>query len=127
MKRTIILAGPLQRERAHAAIDAAQDGWVVTIKEPARNLEQNAMLWVILGAFADQLVWPVNGELVKLEAEEWKSILSAAFKKESARIAQGVDGGIVMLGMRTSKMGKREFSEFLEFLHMVAADRGVKL
>jgi hypothetical protein len=30
-----------------------------------------------------------------------------------------------MLGLRTSKMGKKQFSEFLDFLHSVAADRGV--
>lgn len=30
-----------------------------------------------------------------------------------------------MLGLRTSKMGKRKFSDFLEFLHATAVDRGV--
>jgi hypothetical protein len=52
-------------------------------------------------------------------------LLSAAFRKETNRVAQGLDGGFVMLGQRTSKFGKREFSEFLEFLWATAADRGV--
>ncbi len=35
--------------------------------------------------------------------------------------------GMVMLGRRTSKMGKRQFAEFIEFIQSVAADRGVNL
>lgn len=32
---------------------------------------------------------------------------------------------LVLLGARTSKFNRKEFSDFLEFLHSVAADRGV--
>lgn len=115
------------RRRAQLAIAQAPDGYVVTIKEPTRNLEQNALLWVLLDAFAQQLEWPVNGQMCKLTAEEWKDVLTAAYKRETQRIAMGLDGGMVILGMRTSKMGKREFAEFLEFVMAVAADRGVEL
>jgi hypothetical protein len=88
-------------------------------------LDQNCALWPILEAFSEQLKWPVNGAMVSMAAEEWKDVLSAAFRRETARVAMGLDGGVVMLGCRTSKMGKREFSEFLEFLHATAAARGV--
>jgi len=37
----------------------------------------------------------------------------------------GLNGGVVMLGMRTSKMSKATFSEWLEFLHATAVARGV--
>ena len=82
-------------------------------------------MWPILEAFSAQLEWPVNGKMVKLTPEEWKDILAAAFKGERVRLAQGLDGGIVMLGLRTSKMTKKTFSEWLEFLHATAAARGV--
>jgi hypothetical protein len=62
-----------------------------------------------------------------MSPEEWKDVLSSAYRKESARLAMGLDGGVVMLGMRTSQMGKREFAEFIEFLQSVAADRDVEL
>jgi hypothetical protein len=39
----------------------------------------------------------------------------------------GLNGGVVMLGLRTSRMSKREFSEYLEFLHATAAERGVRI
>lgn len=126
-KATFILAHPTARQRAVDAVRNAPDGFCVTVAEPSRNLEQNAAQWPILQAFADQLKWPVNGSMESLTAEEFKDILTAAFKRETVRVAMGLDGGMVMLGARTSQMGKREFSEWLEFLHSTAALRGVEL
>lgn len=125
--RAFVLAHEEARRRAIEAVRDAPAGMVVQIKEPTRNLSQNAALWVLLQAFSEQLLWPVNGHMTKLTAEEFKDILSAAFKSETVRVAQGLNGGVVMLGARTSKMSKREFSEFLEFVHMVAAERGVEV
>ena len=127
MKQTYILAHPTARQRAVDAVRNAPDGFCVTVAEPSRNLEQNAAQWPILQAFADQLKWPVNGSMESLTAEEFKDILTAAFKRETVRVAMGLDGGMVMLGARTSQMGKREFSEWLDFLHATAAARGVEL
>lgn len=108
------------------AVKNEPEGRVVTISDQTRTVEANAAMWPILEAFSEQLEWPVNGRMTKLDSESWKDLLSAAFKRESARIAMALDGqGVVMLGLRTSKMGKREFSEFLEFLHATAVDRGV--
>lgn len=121
----IVLEHDLARRRAVAEVANAPTGNVVTIKEPTRSLEQNAAMWPILQAFSNQLEWPVNGRAVKMTPEEWKAVLTAAFKGEQVRLAMGLAGGVVMLGLRTSKMGKREFSDFLEFLWATAADRGV--
>jgi hypothetical protein len=121
------LSHDLARRRAVEAVASAPAGYVITIKEPSRTLDQNAALWPLLTEFSEQLLWPVNGRMVKMEPEEWKDVLSAAFRGEQARLASGLDGGVVMLGLRTSKMGKRQFSEFLDFLNATAVDRGVKL
>ena len=126
MKRAFILgAHPMSRTLAVQAVSAAPDGRVVTIGEPGRSSEQNATQWPILEAFSQQLQWPVNGRMVTMTADEWKAVLSAAFRSEQARLAMGLDGGVVMLGQRTSNFGKKEFSDWLEFLHATAADRGV--
>ena len=127
MKQTFVLSHELARRRAVAAVVNAPEGHVITVSEPTRNLDQNAALWPILQAFSDQLQWPVNGRACTLTPDEWKDILSAAFKAERVRLAMGLDGGVVMLGLRTSQMGKREFSDFLDFLNATAADRGVEL
>jgi hypothetical protein len=65
--------------------------------------------------------------MCQLSPEEWKDILSAAFRRETVRVAMGLDGGMVMLGARTSTMGKKEFSEWLDFLNATAALRGVNV
>ncbi len=125
MRKTFIL--PIGRERALEAVRTAPDGFAVTVAERTRSLEQNAAQWPILQAFADQLQWPVNGSMVSMSADEWKDVLSAAFRRETVRVAMGLDGGMVMLGMRTREMSKSDFSEWLDFLHATAATRGVKL
>lgn len=125
MRRTFILAHETARKRAEECVRTAPDWYSVTVAEPNRSLEQNAAQWPILEAFSHQLEWPVNGQFVKLSPEEWKDILSAAFRGENVRLAAGLNGGVVMLGMRTSKMPKKQFSDWLEFLHATAADRGV--
>lgn len=124
-KRVFYLMHETARRGCAAFLAAAPEGWRVTFEEPKRNLEQNSLLWVLLTAFAEQLQWPVNGEMVKLSPDEWKHILSAAYSRESQRVAMGLDGGMVMLGMRTSRMSKRAFAEFIEFIQATAAHRGV--
>lgn len=126
-KRTYGLVHAEARRRAAQDCMTAPDGWMVTVSEPSRSLEQNAAQWPILQAFADQLQWPVNGKMEWLTADEWKDILTAAFDRETVRVAMGLGGGMVMLGKRTSQMGKRTFGEWLEFLHATAAARDVDL
>ena len=123
-KQLFILAHDMARQRAIDAVRNAPAGFRVVVEEPKRNLDQNAAMWPILEAFSEQLQWPVNGVMTTLTKEEWKDILSAAFRKEQ-RVAMGLDGGFVMLGQRTSRFTKREFSDWLEFLHATAAARGV--
>lgn len=127
MSKEFFILRPFNRSLAKGAIDRAPDGFVVTVQEPKRSLEQNAAQWPMLEAFSQQLQWPVNGQMVRMTAEEWKDVLTSAFRQEQPRLAMGINGGVVMLGQRTSKFGKREFSEWIEFLHSVAADRGVDL
>lgn len=127
MKRMFRLVHAQARQGAAQAVKEAPDGFVVTVAEPTRSLDANAAMWVILQAFADQLQWPVNGAMVWMTAEEWKDVLSAAYKRESVKVAMGLDGGMVMLGSRTSKFSVREMGEFIEFLNATAAARDVDL
>lgn len=96
-------------------------GHQVRTAPPARNLDQNAALWALLGEISAQVVW--YGQ--KLTPEEWKDVLTASLKKQKA--VPGIDGGFVICGQSTSKMSKSEFSELLELAHAFAAQQGVKL
>ena len=115
-----VMAHKQARTNAKAAIDAADDGCIVTIKPPTRNLEQNAALWALLNEISKQVEWYGN----MLTTDEWKNVFTASLKKE--KVVPGIGGGFVVLGQRTSKMSKSEFSELLELAHAFAADRGVK-
>ena len=108
-----------------AQVLQADRRWLLTIKQETRTESQNRLMWPILTAFSHQLLWPVNGRMETLPPEEWKDILTAAWAGESVRLAMGLSGGVVMLGQRTSKFTKQQFSEFVEFLYATAADREV--
>jgi hypothetical protein len=125
MSGRFILAHDIARRRAVAAVADAPAGFIVTLEEPTRTTEQNAVQWPYLTAFSRQLKWPVNGEMVTMTPDEWKDVLTAAFQGETVRLAMGMSGGVVMLGLRTSRMGKRRFSEWIDFLKATAAMRNV--
>lgn len=101
--------------------------WVLTIKPETRTQAQNRLLWPLLTAFSKQLLWPINGRMEKIEPEDWKDIITATLKGEQVRLAMGLNGGVVMLGQRTSKFTKAEFSELIDFIYATAADRDVTL
>lgn len=126
-KRIFKLVHDQARANAVQFVKEAPAGYAVTVQAPTRSLEANAAMWPILQAFADQLQWPVNGAMVWMSPDEWKDVLSAAFRRESVRVAMGLDGGMVMLGSRTSKFSVKEMSDFLEFLNATAAARDVDL
>ena len=100
---------------------------VIRPKEEKRTSGDNAHQWPILHAFADQIRWPVNGELIKMSAEDWKDVLTAAYKEETVRLAQGLNGGVVMLGVRTREIPKKEWPQWIEFLNWAVAEKGVKV
>lgn len=125
MKRIFKLVHTTAREGAVQAVKEAPEGYIVKVEEPSRTLDQNAAQWPILQAFANQLQWPINGQMMSITDEDWKDILTCAFRNESPRVAMGLDGGMVLLGQRTSKFGKREFSDWMEFLWATANERGV--
>lgn len=120
MKRILILTGEAARKAACRDVLAAPDGYVVTIAERTRTLDQNAALWPALTEVSEQVDW--YGQ--KLTPEEWKDVFSAALKKQ--KVVPGLDGGFVVCGQRTSRMGKREFGDLLELVHAFGAERGVR-
>jgi len=126
MKQTFILAHPTARQRAVDAVRNAADGMVVTVAEPTRNLEQNAAQWPILNAYAKQKPLLVNGVWEYVSAEEWKDVLTGAHKEELARVAN-YRGRMVILGKRTSKFVKSEFSEWLDWLNAAAIEDGIEV
>lgn len=109
------------------ATELAPHGAVEVIVRPVksrRTLEQNAKLWAMLGDIARQVSWAVNGVMQHLEAEDWKNIMTATVRQE-VRMAAGINGGFVLLGVSTKRMSVAELGELIEFMYSFGADRGV--
>ena len=96
-------------------------GTTVEFRAPRRSLDQNALMWSLLGQISKQVDW--YGQ--KLSSEDWKDVLTASLRR--TRVVPGIDAGtFVPLGMRTSQMTKEEISELLELVYAFGAERGVK-
>jgi hypothetical protein len=94
------------------------------VREPVRNFEQNKKMWAMLHDVSKQVKWPVNGAEGFLDANDWKDIFTASLTKHQ-RVAQGIEGGWVMLGTRTSKMSKSQMAELIEYMYAFGANHSV--
>lgn len=107
-----------------AACEALQDGYAVEVamkpQKSTRSLRANAAMWSALADISAQMVWHGN----KLTAEEWKEVLSAGLKQQ--RAVPGIDGGFVVLGVRTSKMSIKEMGAMIELCYAFGAQQGVR-
>ena len=119
-KRILKLTGNLARQAACRYINEAPDGYVVTIAEPTRTLEQNSKLWPMLAELSEQTDWHGN----KLNPEEWKDLLSAGLVQSKA-VPNLTGNGFVILGQRTSKMTKSQFAALIELITAFGVERGV--
>lgn len=119
MKRTFILAHDTARRMALDCVKTAPDGFSVTVGEVTRTNEQNSLLWPLLFEISRQVDW--HGQ--KLTPENWKDVFSASLKQQ--KVVPGLDGGFVVCGQSTSRMGKREFSDLIELIYAFGAQHGV--
>lgn len=122
-KRTFKLVHATARRLAVEAVQNAPDGYCVTVSEPTRSLNQNAAQWPYLEGFARQKQLCINGVMQNVTSDDWKDVLTGCWNGETRMAA--FDGKVIMLPQRTSTMGKRVFSDWLEFLIAMAAQSGV--
>lgn len=123
-KRVFKLVHSTARRLAVEEVETAPDGYCVTVSEPTRTLEQNAAQWPYLVGFAQQKQLCINGVMQWVTDEDWKDVLTACWTGEMRMAA--FDGKVIMLPQRTSVMGKKVFSDWLEFLIAMAAQSGVE-
>ncbi len=99
---------------------------IVCRAKSKRTLEQNALMWAMLGDIAKSVPWAVDGVSQYIDSEDWKDIFTAALRQEM-RVAQGINGGIVLLGRRTSRMTIAEMSDLIELMNAFCAERAIRL
>lgn len=112
-----------------------------------RTLDQNAAMWPALHDLAAQAGYrparwrgdrcvqegryALLGPGVRpLSPEDWKDVMTALWKTTSGlriRYVPHPEGvGLIALGLRTSKLGKRDMSELLDCIHAFGAGLGVR-
>jgi len=114
------------RQNACRAIVAAPEGYVVEIKEPTRNLLQNAALHAALMDIARQVKW--HGK--DLSVDVWKRLCTAAWLREvgeSPEMIPALDGkGFDIVFERTSTMSVAQMSRLIDWVMCFGAQNGVK-
>lgn len=103
------------RSRACDAVMSSPAGYEVVVKEPTRNLEQNAKFHAICSDLAKMGVqWAGK----RRTAEQWKVLLvsgHAVATKEGAEIIPGLEGEFVNIRESTALMSKKRSSSLIQY------------
>jgi hypothetical protein len=120
------LSHAIARQRAKSAIDDAPGGFVVTISEPSRNLDQSAKFHALCGDIAKQV--PFAGSLRK--PEQWKMLLvsgHAVATKHGSEMVPGLESEWVNLRESTAKMSKARMASLIEYTIAYCSENAVVL
>ena len=115
----IKLIGPDQRYLAAKLIEQAPDGYIVTIREPTRSLDQNARLWAMLTDISKAMP---DGR--RHTTEDWKAIFMNAAGWE-VQFVDGLDGRPFPSGFKSSRMTVRQMADLITFIAAYGDERGV--
>lgn len=86
---------------------------------------QKRLMWSALTDLSRQVQWPVDGRMQWLDKEDWKYIMSAGLIRHH-RIAAGIEGGYVLLGMSIRKLSIEDGAMLITIIHAFGDERGVK-
>lgn len=111
MAKPMLDGGPIELTLAHY--------------EDKRTSNQNRLFWSIMSDLSEQTPVTIDGRKCKATKEDWAAIMTAGLNKHQ-RLAEGIDGGIVYLSMRTSKMRVREMQDLIQLAFHFGAERGIK-
>ncbi len=111
---------------ASSAVSRAPEGWEIILREPTRNADQNAALHAALTDIAKQVQW--HGK--KFNVLTWKRLTMASFLRELGQqpeLIPALDGnGFDVIFERTSKLGVKKFSAYLEWVYAFGTQNGCK-
>lgn len=117
--QTIILSNPVARSQAHRLIDLAPHGAVCNIQEARRTDDQNAKMWAMLSD-----VSRARPESRNLTTDKWKALFMDAIGIP-ADWEPGINGGVVNVGYRSSRLTKAQMSDLIEQMYSYGAEHGV--
>lgn len=95
---------------------------VVTMGRETRTTEQNSKQWPMLTDISKQVEW--FGQM--LTPEEWKDLATGSFRGCKILPSLESDGRFITVGLSTSRMNKKDFSAYIEYLYVFGAEKGVQ-
>lgn len=114
-KKRYILVSPNVVRNAINAVMEAPNGYSVTISEPNRSLDQNAMFHAICSDIAKSgHLWAGKPR----KADEWKVLLVSGHTiatKGDVEIVPGIENEFVNIRESTANMGVRRMSSLIEY------------
>ena len=119
MRATFYLVNDRARQSALDYVSTAPMGHVVQVKEPTRNLEQNAKFHAIC-ADLDGVPWAGKPR----DATAWKVLLvsgHAVATKDGAEMIPGLEGEFVNIRESTAVMSKKRSSSLIEYAQAFVA------
>ena len=121
MTHKVILRDRARREQAKRYIDAAPDGYVVTLAAPKRSGDQNARFWALL---TDISRAKPNGRT--MTPERWKAAFMQSFGHQ-VQFEHDLEGRPFPIGHSSSALSKAEMRDLMDFMEAWCAENGVKL
>ncbi len=118
--QTIRLVGDSQRAFAKRLIDAAPADAVVNIREATRTSAQNDLMWALLSDVAR-----AKPEGRTIPTDRWKCLFMDACGYK-ADWEPGLDGGVVNMGYRSSRLTKAQMSDVIECIREYGARHEIK-
>jgi hypothetical protein len=115
-----VLNSPFSRNRACAFVQRAPDGYVASVSEPKRTLDQNDKMWAMLTDIS--VAMPLGR---RHTPDDWKAIAMNACSWECAFL-EGLDGRPFPIGFRSSKLTKSQMSTLIDWLQAFGDENGVK-
>ena len=109
-----ILAHDQARQRAQQAIKDAPHGYVVTIKEPMRNLEQSAKFHAICADCSKHILFAGHMRT----PTQWKMLLisgHAIATKQGSEMCPGIEGEWLNLRESSAAMSKKRMCSLIEY------------
>jgi hypothetical protein len=120
MTHKVILSSEFYRSRARHLIDKAPAGYVMTLDEPKRTLDQNNKLWAMLTDIS--VAMPLGR---RHTPDDWKAIFMNACGWE-CQFVEGLDGRPFPKGFRSSHLTKSQMGDLINFIQAFGDEHGVR-
>lgn len=116
----VVLNSRFARERACALVHKAPEGYVASVAEPTRTLDQNNKLWAMLTDVSAAM--PLGR---RHTPDDWKCIFMHACGWE-VQFIEGLDGRPFPQGFRSSKLTKSQMGDLINFIQAFGDEHNVR-